>query len=175
MFLLHFLQSKLINRSQKSKIKYLRKQGCKIGKSTRLLCNTSAFGTEPYLVEVGEDCLFSTNVNLFTHDGGIKVLNSLNYFEGRNVDKIDRIIIGNNCFLGSGCKILPGVQIGDNVIVGSGAIVTKNVPSNSVVAGIPAKIICTIQEYYEKNIDRFYDTTNMNLEQKKDFLIKNVK
>ena len=165
----------MANRSTTSKVKYLTKQGCKIGKGTRLLCNTSSFGSEPYLIEVGEDCLFSTNVNLFTHDGGVKVLNSLDLFDGKSMDKVGRIKIGNNCFLGNGCKILPNVNIGDNVIIGAGSIVTKNVPSNSVVAGIPAKVICNISEYYNKNICNFYDTTNMNEDEKKDFLKKNVK
>lgn len=50
-------------------------------------------------------------------------------------------IIGDNCVLGPGCKILGNVKIGDNVFVGANAVVTHDVPSNAVVAGVPAKII----------------------------------
>lgn len=50
-------------------------------------------------------------------------------------------IIGENCFIGIGVKFKPGVTIGDNVIVGTGAVVTKNFPSNCVIAGVPAKIL----------------------------------
>lgn len=49
--------------------------------------------------------------------------------------------IGKKCFIGANAIIMPGITIGDEVIVGSGAIVTKNVPSNSIVAGNPAKVI----------------------------------
>ena len=162
---------KLANRTLANKVEYLRKQGCEIGKNTRLLCHTSCFGSEPYMVKVGDDCLFSHNINIFTHDGGVKVLNSLNYFDGKAMDKIGCVTIGNNCFIGNSAKIMPGVTIGDNVIVGSGAIVTKDVPSNSVVAGVPAKIICTIEEYYQKNIDNFIFIGGMNYEQKKEHIL----
>ena len=70
---------------------------------------------------------------------------------------------------------MPGVNIGDNVIVGTGAIVTKNVPSNSVVAGVPAKVICTIDEYYQKNADSFVPTGRMNAAEKKQYILNNVK
>ena len=82
------LAMKLANRNSCSKVKYLRKQGCQIGEKTRILCNLNSFGTEPFLVEIGEDCLLSSNLNFFTHDGGVKVLNSLNYFDGKRMDKI---------------------------------------------------------------------------------------
>ena len=49
--------------------------------------------------------------------------------------------IGKRCFIGARAIIMPGVKIGDEVVVGSGAVVTKDVPSNSIVAGNPAKII----------------------------------
>lgn len=49
--------------------------------------------------------------------------------------------IGENCFIGANAIIMAGVRIGDEVIVGSGAIVTKDVPSNSIVAGNQARII----------------------------------
>jgi acetyltransferase-like isoleucine patch superfamily enzyme len=49
--------------------------------------------------------------------------------------------IGKNCFIGCGSIILPGVTIGDSVIVGAGSVVTKDVPSNCIVAGNPARVI----------------------------------
>ena len=170
-----FIKRALVNRSSQTKVKYLRKQGCKIGEGTRLLCNVGSFGSEPFLVEVGKDCLFSNNVSLFTHDGGVKVSNSLNYFDGKSMDKFGKIKIGNNCFVGNGVKILPGVIVGDNVIIGTGAIVTKNIPSCSVVAGIPARVICTIEEYYEKNKQIFFDTTGLSVQEKKKYILDNIK
>lgn len=60
------------------------------------------------------------------------------------------IIIGNNVYIGRKTTILKNVTIGDNVIIGYGSLVTKNIPANSVAAGVPAKVICTIDEYYER-------------------------
>jgi acetyltransferase-like isoleucine patch superfamily enzyme len=91
------------------------------------------------------------------------------------MDKMGKIVIGNNCFIGNGSKIMLGVRIGDNVIVGAGAIVTKDVPSNSVVAGVPAKVICTIDEFYEKNKEKFHCTDGMSPKEKRQFLLENVK
>ena len=172
MKIIQSLKHRKANKTSAGRVKYLRDQGCKIGAKTRLLCSTGCFGTEPYLVEIGEDCLLSSNLSFFTHDGGVKVLNSLNYFDGERMDKVGKIVIGNNCFIGSGTKILPGVTIGDNVIVGAGSIVTKDVPSNVVVAGVPARVICTIDEFYQKNKDRFYPTAKMSADEKKVYLLK---
>ncbi len=51
------------------------------------------------------------------------------------------IEVGDNCYFGTGCTILGPVKIGNNVIVGAGAVVTKDIPDNFTVAGVPAKII----------------------------------
>ena len=51
------------------------------------------------------------------------------------------IEVGDNCYFGVGCTILGPVKIGNNVVVGAGAVVTKDIPDNCTVAGVPAKII----------------------------------
>ena len=171
MGLLHRLKIYLANRNFETKRKYLIKQGCKIGEGTRFISDVSIGGTEPYLITVGKDCLISSNVNLFTHDGGVKVLNSLSYFKQRH-DKIGPITIGDNCFIGHGAIILPNVTIGSNVIIGAGSIVCKDLPSNAVYAGVPAKKICSIEEYYQKNTTSFFPTATLSHNQKKSLLEK---
>lgn len=175
--------SLLINRiyelslvTDKSKIKYLRSLGCKIGSSTRFVGNCRGIGSEPYLIEIGEDCLISDHVMFHTHDGGVKVLNTLGYFSEKN-DKMGRIKVGNNCFIGSRTSILAGAEIGNNCIIGANSVVSKNIPDNSVAAGVPAKVICSIDEYYKKNKaqGRFYPSLSLSVEDKKDYLINNVK
>ena len=162
----------LANLSYESKRNYLRKKGAKIGAGTRLNCHVDAFGTEPYLVSVGEDCLFASGVHFITHDGGIKVLNTLGVFDGKRMDSIAPIIIGNNVYIGMGAYIMPGVHIGHNTVIGAGSIVTKDVPGNCVCAGIPAHIIRSIDDYGAslKSKGRLMPTAGMNDRDKREYL-----
>ena len=163
------------NRSQPAKVEYLRKQGAKIGEGTRLNCRTSAFSTEPYLIEVGAMSYFAAGVQLFTHDGGVMVLNNLGFFGEKQMDKMGRIKIGDNVYIGTNAMVLPDVTIGDNCIIGAGAIVTKSIPSGSVAVGVPAKVICSVEDYGERAKSRIYPTMNMPFLEKKKFLMENVK
>ncbi|GEO49408.1 DapH/DapD/GlmU-related protein [Lactiplantibacillus pentosus] len=58
---------------------------------------------------------------------------------------VEPIKVERNAWIGAGAKILAGVTIGENAVVGAGAVVTKSVPANTVVAGVPAKVIKTIE------------------------------
>lgn len=89
-----------------------------------------------------------------------------------DVDLFGKITIGNNVQFGSNVIVMPRVTIGDNCIIGAGAIVTKDIPSNSVAVGIPAKVVETIEEYKEKNSERFVHTKGMTYKEKKDYLDK---
>ena len=66
-----------------------------------------------------------------------------------------KIEIKDNCFIGINSIIMPNVTIGPNAVVGAGAVVTKDVPANTVVAGVPARVICSADEYKEKCIRRW--------------------
>ena len=80
-----------------------------------------------------------------THDASLKK------FIGNDCNKVGRIVIGNNVFIGLKSIILPNVQIGNNVVIGAGSVVTKNIPDNSVAVGNPATVICTCEEYIAKH------------------------
>lgn len=67
---------------------------------------------------------------------------------------------------------MPNVTIGNNVIVGAGSIVTKNIEDNCVVAGIPAKKISTIEDYYSKNRELFLETKKLDKKSKKKYIIE---
>ncbi len=164
------------NLSYENKRKYLIKRGANIGSGTRMNCNVDAFGTEPYLISVGENCLFAANIHLITHDGGIKVLNALGYFDGKRMDNMATITIGNNVYIGMGAYIMPGVHIGDNVIVGAGAIVTKDIPCNSVCVGVPARVIKTVDDYYQRLIasERLFPTPGMSPKKKREYLQRHI-
>lgn len=129
-----------------------------------------SFGSEPYLIEIGNNVRITKGVNFITHDGGVWVLR--NSCIAPDSDAFGKINVGNNVHIGINAVIMPNVTIGDNVIIGVGAIVTKNVSSNTVVAGVPARKIKTIDEYYEKNKSKLDYTKHMNWSDKKKYLVK---
>ncbi len=101
---------------------------------------------EPKLISFGNNVCVASGVTFVTHDVIDKVLNNMDY--GYNFHyNCAPIKIGNNVFIGCNVTILPGVEIKDNVIIAAGSIVTKDVKENTVVAGNPAKVISTFDEY----------------------------
>lgn len=135
-------------------------------------CKVQAFGTEPYLISVGKDCLFASDIHLITHDGGVKVLNSMNYFQGERMDNIAPIKVGDNVYIGTGAYIMPGVTIGNNCIIGANAVVTHDIPESSVAVGMPAKVIEDINLYYKHSTEkgRLLPTANMEGEEKRKYI-----
>lgn len=93
------------------------------------------------LLTIGDDCTIS-DARILLHDAST--------VRGLNYSKIGRVKIGNEVFIGADSVILPNVEIGDRVIVAAGAVVTKDIPANSVVAGNPAHIIGTYSAYLER-------------------------
>ena len=78
----------------------------------------------------------------FTHAGeNLTVLPNVLFGKKRPNNENSDIVIGNNCYIGTGVTILGPVTIGDNVTIGAGAVVVSDIPSNSVVGGVPAKNI----------------------------------
>lgn len=63
-------------------------------------------------------------------------------------------MVGNDVYIGNDVIILPGVNIGNKVVIGAGAVVTKDIPDNSVAVGVPARVIESADEYFEKNSAR---------------------
>lgn len=146
--------------SHKVFLDYLRANGARIGKNTRFisphLCSIDP-GRLDY-IEIGDNCCFSV-VSILAHDySWYTLLESCN---DMLPDSGGSVKIGNNCFIGYQALVLKGTTIGDNVIIGARSVVKGNIPSNTVWAGIPAKQICTIEEFYQKKVkqrlvDAFY-------------------
>lgn len=104
--------------------------------------NTKVDSLVPQMVTIGNNFTSGPGSQILAHDA------STFFFCGKY--RVEKVIIGNNVFLGANAIVLPGVTVGNNVIIGAGAIVTKDVPDNSVVAGNPARYICSVPEYIEK-------------------------
>lgn len=130
---------------------YFRSQGARIGDDCRIMIRT--FGSEPFLVEIGNHCTIAPEAALVTHDGGAWIFTN----EIPSLQSFGRIVIEDNCFIGLRAIIMPGVRIGRNSVVGAGAVVTKDVPPNSVVVGCPAKVLFSTAEYREK-LERLWTT-----------------
>ena len=90
-------------------------------------------------VYIGDDVLIGSQVVFATINHGKKP-------ENRSDNHFAPIHVGNRVWIGSHVTILPGVTIGDNAIVAAGAVVTHDVPANTVVGGVPAKVIKKIDQ-----------------------------
>lgn len=104
------------------------------------------WSTEPWIISLGSNVHITTGVKFITHDGGTLLFR--NKIPDLEITK--PIIVGDNVYIGNNVIILPGVIIGDNVIIGAGAVVTHDIPNNSVAVGVPARVIKTANEYFEK-------------------------
>jgi len=124
------------------------------------------WGSEPFLVSLG-DHVSLTNVAFVTHDGGVWVTRQ----ETPDIDVIAPIRVGSNVFLGFGVVVLPGVTVGDNVVVGAGAVVSRDIPSNCVAAGIPARPIKSIDDYKSSCYQKSVYTKSMTDRRKRKFLM----
>lgn len=152
---------------KKDKITYYRKKGVQIGNDCSFVSRVS-FGSEPYLIKLGNKVRISSGVSFITHDGGMHVLR--NILQNPNIDKFAPIIVKDNVFIGANVMILPGVTIEENVVIGAGSIVTKDLKKNSVYAGIPARYIKSIEKYLEDSKTSFEYTKNFPRQEKKKFL-----
>ena len=125
---------------------YFRKQGAQIGNNCRIYIDT--FGSEPYLVKIGNHCTITNGVKFITHDGGCWIFRE----EIPDLNKFGKIEIEDNCFIGLDSIIMPNVKIGRNSIIGAGAVVTKDVPPESIAIGIPARVIGSTKAFKEKAV-----------------------
>lgn len=125
--------------------KYARKLGVNFGENCHFYGDIS-WGTEPWIITLGNNVHVTAECRFVTHDGA-----TLLFRDREPTLELTRpITVGHNVYIGTRSIIMGGVNIGSNIIIGAGSIVTHDIPDNSVAVGVPAKVIKTADEYFEK-------------------------
>jgi len=139
--------------------------GVKIG-GGNFIAGKDHWPSEPYLITIGSNCALTKGVKIFTH-GGARVARR----KYPNYDVFGMVEVGDYCYIGTNSLIMPGVKIGNGSMVAAGSVVTKSVPPNMVVGGNPARILCTVDEYIERNKTFDLESKGLSYEQKRTFLL----
>ena len=122
----------------KRRVKKYIKRGLVVGKNFKLLKGARLDYSHVWLIEIGDNVIMGPHAIVLVHDGTTK--QALNY------TRLGKVKIGNRVEIGIGAIILPGVTIGDDVVIGAKSVVARDVPDRSVVAGNPARVICSFDE-----------------------------
>mgnify|MGYP001774472267 CR=1 FL=1 len=131
-------------------LRYLRNGGgVKIGNDCIIRCPKTAFidMTRPCLITIGNHVDMNRYFQILTHDWASSVFRN-KYHEF--INSSGKVAIGNNIYFGTNVTVLKGVTIGDNCIIGAHSLVTHDIPSNSVAAGVPCRVICSLDDYFYK-------------------------
>lgn len=139
------------SRTMEEMIEKYRKRGMEIGENNFISgVFFGADGRDP--ITIGNNCVL-TRCTILGHDASpamfIPELQGTGLFDRISVTR--RTVIKDQCFIGVNAIVLCGVTIGPSSIVGAGAVVTQDVAPGTVVAGNPAKVVCTIEEFIEKH------------------------
>lgn len=150
-------------------VRYAKSLGVILGENVKFYGATPGmFGTEPWLIKIGSNVHIVSGCNFVNHDGGVLILRD----KFPDLELTDRITIGDNVYIGLNCTILPGVNIGSNVIIGAGSIVTKSIPPNSVAAGVPARVIKSLDQYLAKAKSKSLGCGNLPAREKAEALMR---
>lgn len=146
-----FITKKYYTSSSSLFVKYLRKNGIQIGSNCIFRAPKTVIidMTRPYLISIGNGVDMNVNFKIYTHDWAAHVFIGK---YGQMINSSGSVNPGNNIYFGADCTVLKGVSIGDNCIIGAGSVVTKSIPANSVAAGNPCKVICSLDEYFQKRL-----------------------
>ena len=117
---------------KRNPIQYARKLGVTIGENCRLIGSPN-WGSEPWLITLGNHTEVSCDCAFITHDGATQVFRNEEKY--KNVVKFGKINIGNDCFIGARSTIMPGISIGDKAIVAACSLVNKSIPSGEIWRG----------------------------------------
>ena len=124
----------------------LRALGMHIGDDVWLPASTWIDSSFCFLITIGDHCGFGEECLILAHDAQMD--------EFLDAARIGRVVIHESCHIGARSVILPGVEIGPRTIVGAHSVVSRSLPPDTVCAGSPAKVVCTLEEYLQKHRER---------------------
>jgi maltose O-acetyltransferase len=119
-------------------------RGLTLGKNVTIEYAASIDDEYPYLIRIGDNCSISNHARLLAHDA------TAFKFTGGHT-RLGKVDIKDNCFIGERAIILPGVTIGPNVLVAAGSFVNRDIPPNSCVAGVPARVYAKFDDFVERH------------------------
>lgn len=115
--------------------------------------------TRPYLISIGCNVDMNRFFQIWTHDWASSVFI---HKYGQMINSSGKVTIGNNIYFGANVTVLKGVTIGDNCIIGACSVVNKDIPANSIAVGNPCKVVCSLDEYFNKRKERcLYEAVQM--------------
>jgi maltose O-acetyltransferase len=121
----------------------LRSLGMRIGDDVLLPGSTWIDPDFCHLIEIGDHTGFGEGCVLLAHDAQMD--------EFLDAARVGRIVIRESCHIGTRSILLPGIELGPRTLVGAGSVVSRSLPANSVCAGAPARVICSLDEYLERH------------------------
>src|SRR3954464_7888441 len=144
------IRDKLERYRQLRRWETLKALGMRIGKNVNLPFSTWIDQAHCHLISIGDHCGFGARCAILAHDAMPD--------EYLNASRIGRVTIHESCHFGMCTLILPGVTIGPRSVVGAGSVVIHDIPPDSVAAGDPAKVICSLEEFLSKHREAMKDS-----------------
>jgi maltose O-acetyltransferase len=135
---------------------HLRRQGMRLGEDVWLPGSTWIDPDYCFLISIGDHCGFGEDCLILAHDAQMD--------EFLDAARIGQVVIHESCHIGARTTILPGIEIGPRTIVGANSVVSRSLPPDSVCAGNPARVLCSLDEYLEKQRSRIAGSTTFSYE-----------
>ncbi|THJ75490.1 acyltransferase, partial [Candidatus Frankia alpina] len=140
----------------------------RLGVECRFVGVTAAtFGTEPYLIRLGDRVAIADGVRFITHDGAAHRLRR----KHPDIDVVGPIRVGHDAVIGMNAIIMPGVTIGADVVIAAGSVVMRDVPARSLVAGAPARVVTDVEQWERRMLARSVGTGAMSPQRKREVFL----
>ncbi len=143
MFLKKYFRKKILRLLARYTTEELIERGLVVGKNFKCMHGVIIDPSHVWHIHIGNNVTLAPRVHILAHDTST--------YQHLGYTKIGNVTIGDNVFVGVESVILPNVRIGDNAIIGANSTVSRDIPANTVAAGSPAKVICSLEDFIDRN------------------------